>query len=234
MKLLCLLTMVSYIITATIIESGVIIGWLKKDKLKYDPDRKRCYVITTSTDYINKKQGVTLYKFLKEAKVSNDLDYVLVVVDSIQQQGKNPAYTFSNDLHYLMADAGFIDYYSSVVMVFAMVDQLFSIKRGPTAELQFSDTRVDHFLNEITSDFMKKDYYTAFLTLIKHFTEKPESSSGSNSAIIISIIIGVCVIIAIIIIIIGVKKCRTSQSINYEHPNSPLYSKGGKAREGNA
>lgn len=230
MKLLCFLTFVSYIVTTTITETEDIIQWLKGKKEKYDLQGRNCYVITNSTDYIDRKQVSHFYQLELEAKSKNNLDYVLVVVDSIPQNTTNPGHSFAIKLQDRMAEENFINYDNSVVMLFALGDRNVSIETGPTAEAKFSDARLLTFVEAIKPDLRDKDYYAAFSNLLSYFIENvnpPTPTPGDNSKFKYTtpLIIGISAVIVIVVIIVLVKNCDcTPDTINYDYPNAPLYS----------
>ena len=237
MKLLCILAVVSCVITSRTIKTDDIMQMLKRDKTKYDPEGKRCYIITNSTTtYINQNQQALLYKIQKEAKENNKFEYVLVVVDSIPDLTSNPAHEFASNLQTSMINGGYITSGNSIIIIFAMVDHKSNIETDTYSRAKFSDSRVAKYLDLIKNDLVNKNYYKAFSTLLGYFRDNyypPTPSSGEeDSKLTTLILIGGLVVIVVGFALISLcnRFCPSSSSSSntdsatYDYPNAPLYS----------
>ena len=234
MKILCFLALVSCVITSRIIQTDDIMQMLKRDKTKYDPEGKRCYIITNSTTtYITQNQQALLYNIQKEAQKNNTFEYVLVVVDSIPDLGSNPAHTFASNLKSSMINGGYITRGNSIIIIFAMIDRQFNIETDTNSRAKFSDDRVVKYLDLIKNDLVNKNYYNAFSTLLGYFRDNyypPTPNSEEDSTVTTLILIGGLVVIAIGFALISLcnRYCPSSSSSNnsatYDYTNAPLYS----------
>ena len=242
MKLFCFLPLVSYVITSTIITTEDIMQMIKKEKTKYDPDGKKCYMIANTTKYITKNEWALLYQLEKEAKSMNHFDYVFVIVESIPYNSSNPAKKFTENLQNSMSNANYIIKTNSIVILFAMADRQFSIKTGLSVQSTFSDSRVEKYLNLIKNDLANQKYYKAYSTLLGYFRDNynppspsPSPSSGGDSKVTAPMVIGGLAVIVVCFTLIYLcnrfcpsvfssSSSSNTDSATYDYPNAPLYS----------
>ena len=133
-----------------------------------------------------------------------------------------------------MVDNNFIVQQKSIMMVFDMYNQQFSIEEGYDALQQFPAERVQEYLDYIAEDLRNKNYYTAFSTLLGYFRDNYKPSVLLKVLAVILFI--VLVIVFIVIRFVCRYYCGCRGSISYSYRSHHHHSGGGgtKAHESGA
>ena len=203
---------------------------LKENTTLYDKEGINCYIITDSTKYINLNEYNALYNIMKDAQNNTGFEYVLTIVDELSLSAKK----FAENLQQLMIDNKFIEQQKSIMIVFDMYNQQFSIEEGYDALQQFPAERVQEYLDYIAEDLRNKNYYTAFSTLLGYFRDNYKPSVLLKILAVILFI--VLVIVFIVIRFVCRYYCGCRGSISYSYRSHHHHSGGGgtKAHESGA
>ena len=211
MKLFFFLTLLSYIIASSLITPENIIEMLSKNTTLYDKEGINCYIIKDSNKYINLNEYDALYNIMKDAQNNTGFEYVLIILDELSLSAKK----FAENLQQLMVDNNFIVQQKSIMMVFDMYNQQFSIEEGYDALQQFPAERVQEYLDFIVEDLRNKNYYTAFSTLLGYFRDNYKPSVLLKVLAVILFIVLVIVFIVIRFVCRYYCGCRGSISYSY-------------------
>ena len=228
MKLFFFLTLLSNIIASSLITPEKIIELLKENTTLYDKEGINCYIIKDSNKYINLNQYDALYNIMKDAQSNTGFEYVLTVVDELSLSAKK----FAENLQQLMTEENFIEQRKSIMIVFDMYNQRYSIEEGYDALHQFPAERVQEYLDYIAEDLRNKNYYTAFSTLLGYFRDNYKPSVLLKILAVILFIVLVIVFIVIRFVCRYSCGCRESFSYSYRSHGGGTKAHGSGASRG--